>query len=288
MNAPVSSETGRRVPFRNAVELCAFVDRLSPDDAGELLVFRDEGGAHGTVFVERGRVCWAAARGLAPRLAQLLTEAARVAPNEMDELVRRCRREGKRLGEFFVEQKIVCSEGLRRAFFQHTVESLDSLCSAEARGAWRTRSSGYSPPFTFDTSELLAGAVARAHANDACLSAAALGAFTGLRPGEWGAAFLRLRTLAAPLPIAVTGSWPEKSLTLMKAGKWAASTLDVSRIFQDDDALVTTIDGAEGGALVAWRCEPLLIVGRLLSQGAARILNYRATARRLKSMPRGA
>lgn len=280
MTAPVSCETGARVSFRTAVELCAFVDRLSSDDAGELHVFRNDGDVHGTVFVERGRVCWAAARGLAPRLSQLLGEAARVAPDRLAQLVLQCRQEGRPLGEVFVERGGVPAEDLRRTLFQHSVESLQHLCSTETQGAWRAKRKTYSPRFTFDTSELLARAVARVHGAYAEPSASALAAFSSLRTGEWGAAFLRIPSLAAPLPIAVTGTWPERSLTLMKVGKWAASTLDVSRIFQDEDALVSTFEGGEGGSLVAWRSGELLIVGRLLSQGPARILNYRAMARR--------
>lgn len=280
MTAPVSRETGARVPFRTAVELCAFVDRLSTDDAGELHVFRDDGDVHGTVFIERGRVCWAAARGLAPRLTQLLTEAAHIAPAELAQLVLQCRKEGRPLGEFFVERGVVPAEELRRTLFQHTVESLEQLCRTATQGAWRAKRSTYRPRFTFDTSELLTRAVACVHDAHVQSSDSAISAFSSLRSGEWGAVFLRLRSLAAPLPIAVTGTWPEQSLTLMKVGKWAASTLDVSRVFQEEDALVTTVDGTNGGALVAWRSGDLIVAGRLLTQGPARILNYRAMARR--------
>jgi hypothetical protein len=281
VTGPVSFETGARPAVQSAVELCAFVDRLSIDDVGEV-VFADASAVRGSIFIERGRVCWAAARGLAARLTHLLTEAARISPERMEELFLHCKREGKVLGEFLVARGIVSSEQLRCALLEHTVESMGALCSGEATAVWRPRRGGYAARFTFDTADLVARANAHVHGHEAISWPEVLAPVSPLRRGEWAAVFIRVRSAAAPLAVTLAGEWPEKSTVVMRVGKWAASALDVAGVLEGDDAFVTATEGREGAALVAWRHGDYFVVGRLLAQGPARILNHRAMARRLR------
>ena len=265
MTAPVSSrETGFELSVNRTTDVYAFVDGLDRHVAGELLVHGDD--VNGVVFVERGRICWAAARGLARRLTELLLDRAPAA--KLEELFRECQARGAPLGETLVDRGIVSAEDLRSALFVHTAESLTALCRRPARMAWRARSGhGYSPRFTFTTTELLAES---------------LGTDTMLREtfitGEWGARFVRGRA-ALPELVAMHGVGPDTVASILLVGKWAASALDVASTFQDEDALVTSLDGET--ALVAWRGpEQSIIAGRMLPHGPARILNRRAQARR--------
>jgi hypothetical protein len=270
--APVSSrEAGVQVTVRNTMDVCTFVDGLDRLVAGELLVHADD--ASGVVFVERGRICWAAARGLARRLTELLLDRAPgIDAANLEDVFRDCHARSVPLGETLVERGIVSADDLRSALLVHTAESLTALCRRESRMAWHARSGpGYSPRFTFTTTELLAESLGTL-ANRQMLREI----FGGT--GEWGASFVR-GGAALPELVAVQGALPETVASVLGVGKWAASTLDVASTFQDEDALVTSLDGDT--VLVAWRGpERSIIAGRMQPHGPARILNRRAQARR--------
>jgi hypothetical protein len=298
VNAPVSSrETGIRVAVRSAADIFDFVDQIDRRAVGEL-VFRDIGKSkevRGVVFIEAGRVCWAAARGLARRLTELLiARSPGMDATAMEELFRRCQQERAPLGEFLVARGIVQPAELRSALFQHTAESLDALCVNDVEAGWCLRSGrGYSPRFTFSTSELLAHTLARALSpTERAISADAESILPAtFAPGEWGAGFVR-GAGAMPSPIVVHGALPETTKDVLRVGKWAASVLDLSATFQEEDALVTSMEWpleqrsprAES-VFVAWRLaigssHQAFIAGKMSPQGPARILNRRAQVRR--------
>ena len=252
---------------RSTTDVCTFVDALDRGVAGELLVRADD--VSGVVFVERGRICWAAARGLARRLTELLlARAPGIDAANLEELFRQCHASGAPLGETLVDRAIVSAENLRSALLVHTAESLTALCRNPSRMAWRARTGpGYSPRFTFTTTELLAES---------------LGGDTMLREtfitGEWGARFVRGGS-AMPELVATHGVGPDTVASILLVGKWAASALDVASTFQDEDAFVSSLDG--DSVLVAWRGpDQSIIAGRMQPHGPARILNRRAQARR--------
>ena len=273
--APVSSrEAGVQVTVRSTSDVCTFVDGLDRRAAGELLVHADD--ASGVVFVERGRICWAAARGLARRLTELLLDRAPgIDAANLEELFRYCHARSAPLGETLVERGIVSAEDLRSALFVHTAESLTALCRRESRMAWHARKGpGYSPRFTFTTTELLAESLVGTAGSVSTQMLREI--FTST--GEWGASFVR-GGAALPELVAMHGALPETVASIRGLGKWAASALDVASTFQDDDALVTSLDGDT--VLVAWRGpEQSIIAGRMQPHGPARILNRRAQARR--------
>lgn len=284
MTAPVSSrETGARLPIRSALDVCSFVDRLERGVVGELVV-ESGGRVRGAVFIEGGRICWVAANGLAGRLTQLLARASGVDGATMEGLFRRCRAERVPLGEALVSYGIVEPEELRAALLQHTTESLLALVAeADVCAGFRRRSvGGYSPRFTFTTSELLTRATAERSKGALRSAEAALASFSADREDEWGAAFVRAG--AIPLPVAHVGALPMTATGLLRVGRWAASSLDVANAIERDgpeDAFVTSFDG--DAALVAWRVSSdALVAGRMGKGGPARILNQRARARRLR------
>ncbi|MBX3186720.1 MAG: hypothetical protein KF819_06880 [Labilithrix sp.] len=272
--------TKRDVGFPSSYDACAFVDALGADAVGEIAVSGAEG-PRGIVFVESGRVCWAAARGLAPRLTELLAARAALAPNAMEELFRACRARGAPLGEHLVETRLLDAQAFRDALLQHTAESLALLCTESARAAWRPRSGkGYSPRFTFATAELLAHVGATRHGETAARVRPILDA--SFEDGDWAAAFVRPVDAAFPEPIALFGSAPGAARVLLRVGKWAASVLDVVATFSDESALyaVARPARAKATAIVAFRHGGVVVAGETSAYGPARLLNLRAQARR--------
>jgi hypothetical protein len=262
--------------LRTSFDACMLIDDLGPSATGEIVVSGVDG-PKGAVFVERGRVCWAAARGLARRLSELLGSRAAIGAHAMEEVFVTCKAERIPLGEHLVSRGLLRSEDLREALLQHTVECLHQLCTPDARAAFSLRSGrGYSPRFTFATTELLAHLGAATHPDVAARLRPVLEASFGEE--GWAAAFVRSPTSAWPEPIAVHGSAPRAVRALLRFGKWAASALDVSVAFSDDSALFMAF--RNDGALVAFRQDDAVVAGETGLHGPARILNHRAQQRR--------
>lgn len=192
-----------------------------------------------------------------------------------------CKERRLPLGEHLVRENVVTHDDLREALALHTVDSLAHLCRADAMGAWVPRSGpGYSPRFTFSTSEILTLAHAREH-EDAARDARAI-LRDSFGANDWGAAFLRTGTSAVPAPVAAIGPFPDASTTLLAMGKWASSALDVVSAFQDPDAVysVGPVPEREGRVFVAFRQSGLIIAGETSPHGPGRVLNRRAEERR--------
>lgn len=297
MTAPVSSrETGIRVAVRTAADIFDFVDRIDRGAVGELVIRNTvpPKDIRGVVFIEGGRVCWAAARGLARRLTELLVaRSPGIDTIAMEELVRRCQQEGAPIGEYLVTHGLVQPAELRRALFEHTAESLDALCTSDAEAGWCLRTGrGYSPRFTFSTSELLARTLNRGLVEARELTPEITSEIEAILPtftrDEWGAAFVRGNG-AMPSPIVAHGDLPATTRDVLRVGKWAASVLDLAATFQDTEALVSSIGsigvgssgGHAGSVFVTWRLgvgspHQAFIAGRMNPHGPARILNRRA------------
>jgi hypothetical protein len=262
--------------LRSSADVFALVDELGPSAVGEIVLGADDG-ARGAVFVERGRVCWAAAHGLAPRLTELLIGRASIPPLEMEGVFRRCKAERKPLGEHLIQIGALAPVDLREALMQHTVESLRLLCQTPACATWFPRpGNGYSPKFTFTTAELLVHAGAERNRD---IASAIRPILTGtFDDGDWAAAFVRNPNYAFPEPIATFGTPASSTRALVRLGKWAASVLDVIAAFNDEGALLAL--ARPNGALVAFRHGAAVVVGETGEHGPARILNRRARERR--------
>jgi hypothetical protein len=268
------------VGLRNVREVCALIDELELPATGEIAVSRGEL-ARGSVYIEKGRVCWAAAQGLARRLTELLGAHASLARGQMESFFVSCRRQNVPLGEHLVARGVLAASDLREALLQHTAESLACLFDVPAHGVWTPRSGkGYSPRFTFTTSELFARVGASTHARQA----ASLGplleeTFAGT---DWGAAVVRTPSHASPEVVAVWGAIPDTSTSLLRLGQWAASSLDMAGSFSDPEAFISTSRSTAAGvrSVVAFRRGEAVVAGETDEHGPARILNRRAQARR--------
>jgi hypothetical protein len=268
----------RELVLRDVVDLLAAVDELGESATGELALDVGED-AQGAVFIEKGRVCWAAARGLAGRLTELLAARSAVSVEQMESLYMACRTQGVPLGEHLVARGLLQPAGLSEALLQHTAESLRLLCRTPARAAWFPRSGrGYSPAFTFTTAELSARMGAAAHQDDAERLAPILR--ETFAEGEWGVAFVRPPHAAAPRPVALHGPAPSAASTLARLGAWGASTTDVVGVFSGAGAVVWSSVAGRSRARVAFGDGRAIVVGEMGEHGPARILNLRARDRR--------
>ncbi len=269
--------SGRPIGIRTLSDVCTFVDELEPEAVGEIVV-AGGGTTRGAIFVEQGRVCWAAARGMARRLTELLVDRAGGDAEAMERCYRQCQNEGARWGEWLVAKGVLSPGDLRAALFEHTLESIDVLCTDLEGSFWCPRASGgYSPRFTFATAELLVRAGASAHGNVVATVAAELAACFG--DDDWGVAFVRSETSAYPQPIALRGNHPMAATDLLRVGRWATSTLDLAGAIRHEDPMLA-VEVAPGRSLLAFRFHGAVVVGETSSFGPARILNRRATARR--------
>ncbi|MFO0676223.1 MAG: hypothetical protein U0169_06795 [Polyangiaceae bacterium] len=273
----------RGLRVQNVVQLLAFADDVGRDETGELVV-HDRLGPRGTVFIERGNVCWAAARGFSRRLGELLAARAGLGLEAMEAKYEACRANGTPLGEYLVSEGILDADELRVALLHHTVESLRHLAASESSATWQPRTGrSYAPRFTFGTSELLATLGAVRHPEFSERSRTTLAnVFQGK---DWGAAFFRNALLPNPEPVALLGAVPAVASALLRLGKWAASVLDVAATFNDDGALFSVMKSQDVAVVAFFHGtgdERGIVVGETDAFGPARILNQRARVRRTK------
>lgn len=253
--------------IRGVAELCEEVDAMPEDAAGELVLADETGRPRGIVFVEHRRVCWAAARGLARRLSDLLASRANLGPSTLEACYRTCERERVPLGEYLVDHGILEAAALRAALLQHTTESLRAVTSDRAFATLRPRVRGYEARFTFATAEVLAACTLDPRGEEE--------ANVYFRDNGWGAAFLRGEG-ATPHVVGLAGEPPSDATTVVRLGRWATSVIDVSGALQGIEPMFSSC--GRDGTFVAFESAGFLLAGKLPLQGAARILNRRANA----------
>lgn len=259
------------VAVTSPVDVCAVIEGLGGDAVGEL-VLADGDAAVGSVFVECGRVCWAAARGLARRFTELLVSSSGASRAAIEEVVLGCVAERVPLGERLLAAGLVDAGQLRCALLEHTAESLAIATVEPAAATWcPRRRRGYASRFTFGTAEVLARALTHDRRTDAALGAAVVE--RSFAPEECAAAFARCGDRAAPLPVAIAGAWPTDTRGLLRVGRWSASAIDLARDGGGEPLVAATRGGR---SVVAFAEGHLLVAGVTSELGAARILTRRA------------
>lgn len=172
--------------------------------------------AGGGVFVEDGRVCWAAANGMAKRLTDLLSQKARPGA-DLTALYRECRAAKRPLGETLVETGVVSVDDLASSLRRHTAESLIEIVNTSSTGTWTAHAGGYAPQFTFTPLETYFDVV------DIVLGptheTAAAGLSVLARPTRRGAAFISFGDVV--VPVASSGDVALRDLWAL--GAWSAS-----------------------------------------------------------------
>lgn len=234
------------------IRLLHFVDDLDERATGEVVFAGSNGMAGGVVFVQDRRVCWAAARGLARRLMDLLRErgSLKLDNGRLEQLVLRCREQGVPLGEALVDGGILRAEELRDALRKHTAASLGALLRPGARATWNPRArGGYNPRFTFDTSELFVAFCAEVHPEHAAIAEARLESL--LEEREWGACFLRPTRNGDPAVVATRGPCPRLE-ELVDLAAWTTGFVETSAALGGDLRL-TAIRSSGKETLAVWR-----------------------------------
>jgi len=217
-----------RTSQRRVTEVLSTIDDLESDATGELRCLAADGVVAGIVFIERGRVAWAAAPGLARRLRHLLCEqkGCDVDAEQLEDIRKQCAQTGEPFGERLVKSGLVTEAQLRAALLEHSCESLLSSAESTTRLVFQPRPSrGYGATFTFSTGEL-AAVVGGLLKPGVLVSARAL--LTRLDAPERSVVVLTRGDGAGPCPVASSQGSVFSSAELHELGTWVASALDLS------------------------------------------------------------
>lgn len=230
------------------------VERLGHLDSG-LLSFGDT--PVGGIFVEQGRVCWVAARGLQRRLRDLLRVHSHMTVQEFDDLYEQCRAEGRLLGEKLVDEGLIAPHQLQSALRRHSAESLLDLCRSWQVTTWSNHGGrGYAPRFTFRAVDLLFDSVALVHPELQAQARLELSRVEA--PGRRAAAFVRDEATSSLLPLSETGGYGVEHMLWLSRGlaslPQACLELGATPSF--------TLSTTEGGEtlLLWWRGQLLFVV----------------------------
>jgi hypothetical protein len=233
------------------------LERLGDDESGLLTFGQSDVGA---AFVEKGRVCWIAARGLGQRLSDLLVSACNIERTVLESVFERCARDGKLVGQALVAEGLIGPAELERALRRHSAECLLEPSREPLPTRWATHAGrGYAPRFTFRALDLLFDAVglvfpeqqARARQELATLQA----------PGRRGAAFVYDPTQHCLLPAADTGGHGVGSLRTLAAVARVMPRASLELAATPSFTLAATDDGRsvavwwKDGLLFAVPCE---------------------------------
>ena len=211
----------------------------------------DDGG----IFVERGRVCWAVARGMGRRLHEILRSYAPDHTADFDAIYRRCRVKGQLLGQTLVEEGYITPEQLEVSLRRHSAEALLALGHAELdEPVWRSRGErGYEARFTFRPLDVLLDVVALWSPEAHGAAHEVLQRFD--LPGRAGGAYHAGDEI---LPVAAFGD-----LTLHETwslGRWAAQLPAATRELGSTSTLAIATTDAGDTIATWWRGDVIYVV----------------------------
>lgn len=232
----------------------SLVESMGSEDTG-LLSFGEA--PLGAIFVERGRICWVAARGLQRRLRDLLRQSSSIDQARLDRLYERCRSEGLFFGQTLVAEGLLQASELRVALSRHSAESLAELCHSGAPTSWSSHvGRGYAPQFTFRAADLLLETIALYYPDQQRAAAQELKTFTA--DGCSGAAFAFNADRELLLPLAQIG---DASVEMMRALADSASPLPrASRELGSAPSFTLSRTPSGSTLLIWWRDELLFSV----------------------------
>ncbi len=223
------------------------IERLEAQESGLLSFGLDNSCG---IFVEKGRICWAAARGRARRLRDLLNEHAQVDVATLDAAFARCRAQGTPFGQSLVAEGLLRSDELELALRRHSAECLIELCHTSLPMRWTSNSGrGYAPRFTFRPADLWLDAVGYSFPKQRATALCELAALTGT--DRHLVAFVLDVARDCVLPVATLGTPSVTELRLL--AHFAATMPRVSLELAVSPAF--TLASSEDGqsALVWWK-----------------------------------
>lgn len=243
-----------RVDWSALSEALLHVERLN-DDASGLLSFgaSDTGG----VFVERGRVCFIAAKGHGQRLHDVLLRSSNAAPHQLDRVREQCRAENKWVGQKLLAEGLLSASELEGALRRHSAECLLELCKKPLPTRWAAHvGGGFAARFTFRPVDLLFDAVGLQFPEQRASARATLQKLAA--PGRRAAAFLFDSARDALLPIAELGGQGVAALTAL--AEWAAAFPRASLELGAEPCFTLAATNEGQAVLVWWRAGLLFTV----------------------------
>jgi hypothetical protein len=265
----ITSLSSNALLLSSTVQLLQHVEAL-PNGATGALAFGDDG----VILVEKKRVCWALTNDMKSRLTDLLCsqQDPPLSREVLDEVFRRCKDEGRPMGEALVSGGLLSEPQLRAALLRHTCEAIIRLAQGNTitptRFAHHAKE-GYDPRFVFTTAELLAslaGARRFQFADEARQRLASL-----LMPDVRSFAFLRDARGRAPVVIAVAKGCDLAVASALQLAGWAVGALDVAS-FVDPSARVVSATWCERLSLVSWRRGEIGYVAVCATRAASAVL----------------
>jgi hypothetical protein len=247
------------------LRLLSFIDELPAGATGALRF-----GEHGVILLESRKICWAVARATKLRLTDILrNQSTRPLSREaIEEIYRKCKDDGKPIGEALVAGGLVSEAGLRAALSKHNGEAIAQLArvSATPDGFTSHTRTGYDSRFSFSPCEVLA--MLGALDDPARATVAQHELANALVQDSSGAAFARSSAVSGALVIAVDRGCDVPVQDLVEVCNWATGLFDVVRTF-DPDASAARATWGGHAALVTWRVKEVSYVGLCSSRAAA-------------------
>jgi hypothetical protein len=238
--------------WSNLIDALVRVEDVAPSDSG-LLSFGVDA-SNGGILVEKGRICWAAARGMQQRLRDLLQAFAADRTVDFDRIYERCRAEGRLLGQTLVDEGWITPRELESALRRHSAESLIALCNDDDQlTRWISRGDhGYSPRFTFRPLDVLLDVVAVHVPSLQDTARIELARFDA--PERHGGAFC-VEAHDIAVPVAAFGDLTVNELWTL--GRWATSLPRALRELGTTPSF-TVAATATGDTIAVWWRGPLL------------------------------
>jgi hypothetical protein len=265
----ITSLSSNELLLPSTIALLQQVEAL-PNGATGALSF----GNDGVILVERKRVCWALATDMKKRLTDILChqQDPPLPRQVIDDVFRRCKEDGRPLGEALVSGGYVSEPQLRAALLRHTGEAIVRLAQANTITPTRFahhEKEGYDPRFVFTTAELLASLAGRRRqelAEEAHQQLAPL-----LVPDISACAFLRDVRSRDPVLIAVAKGCDLTVKSAMEVASWAVSAFDIAG-FCDPNARLVSATWCDRLSLMSWRHGEIGYVAVCATRAASALL----------------
>lgn len=225
------------------------VEGLTTAEDGSGLLSFGAGTGNGGILVEKGRICWAVARGMQQRLRDLLGSFAADHGVDIEHIYQRCRADGTPFGQTLVDEGFITARELEVALRRHSAESLIALCSDDdSQRSWKSRGTrGYSPRFTFRPVDVLLDVAALYVPELQDAARLELGHFDA--PDRHGGAFWFDRGYDGAVPIAAFGGLTVQELWTL--GRWAVSLPQATRELGATPSF-TLASTAAGDTIAVW------------------------------------
>lgn len=265
----ITSVSSNALLLSSTLRLLHHVETLPSGSTGALAFGED-----GVILVEKKRVCWAIATDMRQRLTDILCEQHEP-PLERDvveQVFRRCKREGTPMGEALVAGGLVSEADLRAALLRHTCEAIVRLAQGRALTPShfaQHEKGGYDPRFVFTTAELLASLSGRRRR--VLADAARRQLASVVVPDVMGFAFLCEPPSRQAVIIAVARGCELAVGATLELARWSMGSFDVA-CQVDSDTRVVAATWSDRLSLVSWRESEIGYVAVCTTRAASALL----------------